>query len=264
MKKNIKILFVPDIHGRDFWRKSVLNTLEKSNAKIVFLGDYIDPYEDDFIEQMEADSKFDYRKYSIDVLNDIIDLKYKYPDRIILLQGNHDTGYSIGKDICESRRDYLNAATITEIFRENWDKFQLAYEETINGVHFVFSHAGISTDFMEKYYNVTEKDKMVDFLNNIWLTKEKLHFLGVYDNYRGYGGTEWASPIWADIRQMSKLTKENTVGDFQIVGHTQLINDGTPYISDYIGDFDCRECFYIDDKGNIRNYKTDGIIRKKD
>ena len=170
-----------------------------------------------------------------------------------------DASYCIGRDICESRRDWVNAGIFTEIFRENWDMFQLVYDEIINDIHFVFSHAGISTNFMNTYYGEElEKDKMIEYLNNIWSTKDwdKLYHLGVYDKFRGYLGAEWASPIWADIRQMHYLTKENTIGDYQIVGHTQLSTDGQPLIFDYIGDFDCRECFYIDDEGNIKNYNT--------
>lgn len=254
--KNIKVLIVGDVHGRSFWIEPVKKTLEETDAKIVFLGDYVDGYPEEW-DNKEED--FNLGEHTINVLNNIIDLKYKYPDRIILLIGNHDGGYCIGRDICESRRDWMNAGIFTEIFRENWDMFQLVYEETINDIHFVFSHAGISTDFMNTYYGEDlEKDKMIDYLNNIWLAKDwlNLYQLGIYDRFRGGFGAVWASPIWADIRQMSHLTKENTIGDYQIVGHTQLSADGQPFISSYIGDFDCRECFYIDDEGNIRNYNT--------
>lgn len=263
MKRNIHTLFVPDVHGREFWREPVTKTLEETNAKIVFLGDYVDPYP---YEWNKKDKKFNLSQHTIDGLYDIIELKHKYPDRIILLTGNHDNGYAIGPDICTARRDKKNAKAISEIFQNNWNDFQLAYEETVNDIHFVFSHAGISTNFMNDYYEITDKNEMVDFLNNIWLTKnsEELDKLGVYDLYRGLGGVTWASPIWADIRNMNKLTKENTVGDFQIVGHTQIIDDGKPIIFPYIGNFDCRECFYIDEQGNVRNYNNTFIAISAD
>ena len=263
MEKDIKILIVPDVHGRDFWREPVKKTLEETDAKIVFLGDYIDPYMEEFIKRMEDDTNFDCKIYTIEVLKDIIELKHKFSDRIILLQGNHDAGYSIGRDVCQARRDYTNANMISKIFEDNWSDFQLAYEETINKQKFVFSHAGISMHFMKFYYEINKKSKVVDYLNNIWLAKywRMLLYLGAYDSYRGYGGTTWASPIWADMRQMVHLDKKNTVGSFQIVGHTQLSADGEPLISKYIGDFDCRECFYINSKGKILNYKTDKIVR---
>lgn len=258
--KNIKVLIVSDVHGRSFWREPVKKTLEETDAKIVFLGDYVDGYPNEWYDKEEG---FNLGEHTINVLKDIIDLKHKFSDRIILLQGNHDAGYSIGRDVCQARRDYANANMISKIFEENWSDFQLAYEETINKQKFVFSHAGISMHFMKFYYEINKKSKVVDYLNNIWLGKDwrMLLYLGSYDSYRGYGGTTWASPIWADIRQMIHLDKKNTVGSFQIVGHTQLSTDGEPLISKYIGDFDCRECFYINSKGKILNYKTDKIVR---
>ena len=41
----------------------------------------------------------------------------------------------------------------------------------------------------------------------MWLIPEnytQLNTLGQYDNYRGYFGWEYGSPIWADIRAMMK------------------------------------------------------------
>ena len=35
-----RIIVVPDVHGRTFWREVLNNTKDK----IVFLGDYLDPY----------------------------------------------------------------------------------------------------------------------------------------------------------------------------------------------------------------------------
>lgn len=40
MKDNI--LIVPDVHGRTFWRKPTSNI--DRYGKVIFLGDYLDPY----------------------------------------------------------------------------------------------------------------------------------------------------------------------------------------------------------------------------
>ena len=37
-----KILIIPDVHGRSFWKKAVETG---DYEKVVFLGDYADPYE---------------------------------------------------------------------------------------------------------------------------------------------------------------------------------------------------------------------------
>ena len=40
-------IIIPDIHGRDFWRWVVAH--RKEEETVVFLGDYLDPYEDEWI-----------------------------------------------------------------------------------------------------------------------------------------------------------------------------------------------------------------------
>ena len=39
-----KILIIPDVHGRDFWKEPVKKVLEDTNAHIIFIGDYTDGY----------------------------------------------------------------------------------------------------------------------------------------------------------------------------------------------------------------------------
>ena len=39
-----RVLVVPDVHGRTFWKEEVSKWLEDVD-KVVFLGDYLDPYE---------------------------------------------------------------------------------------------------------------------------------------------------------------------------------------------------------------------------
>ena len=41
-----RILVVPDVHGRLFWREPVMQYLDVVD-RVVFLGDYLDPYEDE-------------------------------------------------------------------------------------------------------------------------------------------------------------------------------------------------------------------------
>lgn len=50
-----KILIIPDVHGRTFWKKA-LDTGEYE--KVIFLGDYVDPYEFDGITSEVALDNF--------------------------------------------------------------------------------------------------------------------------------------------------------------------------------------------------------------
>lgn len=74
----MKIIIVPDVHGRTFWRKTT--ELIDNVDKVIFLGDYLDPYPDiDGIFPHEALIEF----------KDILEFKKSYPDKVILLLGNH-------------------------------------------------------------------------------------------------------------------------------------------------------------------------------
>ena len=73
-----KVLVIPDIHCRNFWRTTISNNIGKVD-KVVFLGDYLDPYEyeiDRSPELMEC-KYFGDAQSNLLMLNDIISLKKK-------------------------------------------------------------------------------------------------------------------------------------------------------------------------------------------
>ena len=248
-----KILIIPDVHGRDFWKESVKKVLEDTNAHIIFLGDYTDCY------PTEWAPNFDCGQHTVDNFKEIIELKRQNPDRITLLLGNHDCGYAIGDTISSSRMDRSHRSELEELFKENRELFQIAEEHDIAGRHFVFSHAGILKGWVKSVWGDEADDtdfKVVDRLNNAWLGNDWniLDRLGDYDTYRGWGGYQYCSPVWSDIRSWVKVTPEETYG-FNIVGHTQL--DDGPVVLNQIADLDCRKAFYLDDQGVLRSYDTD-------
>lgn len=91
MDKDIKTLIVGDVHGREFWKEPVKTVLENSDAEIVFLGDYHDPYPHEFDAdwELDANANTEYLDTSISNFKKIIELKKQHPDRITLLLGNH-------------------------------------------------------------------------------------------------------------------------------------------------------------------------------
>ena len=248
-----RILIIPDVHGRDFWREPVKKVLEDTSAHIVYIGDYTDPY------SSEWEPNFDCLQHTVDNLKEIIELKKQDPDRITLLLGNHDCGYAIGDTICSSRMDRLHRSELEKLFKENRELFQIAEEHDIAGRHFVFSHAGILKGWVRSVWGDEAESpdfKVVDRLNTAWLVDDWsiLNYLGDYDTYRGWGGLQYGSPVWSDIRSWIGVTLEETYG-FNIVGHTQL--DDRQLVLDQIADLDCRKAFYIDDQGVLRSYDTD-------
>lgn len=255
MKPNIRYLILPDVHGRDFWVKPVEEALADPGVKIIFEGDFHDPY------PWEFENEPNYLQKSIDNFKEILNIKQQNPERVTLLIGNHDCGYAISEEICSSRMDYRHKDEIGELFTENWELFQLADECEIAGRHFIFSHAGIHKKWAERVFG-KDCDDVVNSLNEIWKSdnRELLYWLGDYDAYRGWGGCQYGSLVWSDIRSWAGVTPEESFG-FHIVGHTQLESD-SPVILDTIADLDCRKAFYLDSSGDIRDWDTDKVCKK--
>ena len=114
-----KVLIIPDVHGRPFWRKAK----EKINSvdKVVFLGDYLDPYGYEGIT----------RENAIEEFKEIIQFKVDNPDKVILLLGNHDCAYCYDFGSA-SRYDYSNESIIKKLFGENFDYFRLFAKRSSN------------------------------------------------------------------------------------------------------------------------------------
>ena len=75
------ILVIPDIHGRTFWLDKTNNISDYD--KVIFLGDYLDPYPDENITVKNAIENF----------KEIIQFKKNNMDKVVLLLGNHDLPY---------------------------------------------------------------------------------------------------------------------------------------------------------------------------
>lgn len=259
-----EIIIIPDIHGRIFWENAVKDNEDK---KIIFLGDYLDPY---FAENISS-------KKTINNFLNILSFKKKHFDNVILLLGNHDCEYLFSKYVCNTRCDNHNYDRIQRTFRRHVSSFQLAYDCYINNKHFVFSHAGIEKEWVKNYVDLSNNDindisKVVLYLNEKYkssftqnkiakLTKEGDSFekdLTVIDKYRqGWG--EYASIIWADARDsLIKLPYDKDKPEYQIFGHTQLALQ--PAITEYAACLDVREGFYLDEQGNIHSIKNDEIL----
>ena len=126
-----KILILPDVHGRQFWKDACLNHKDEFE-KIVFLGDYVAPYRYEGIGNEQA----------ISVFKEVLDFKKDNADKVVLLFGNHDGSY-LKDDICMSRTDQKNWDLLNGIYMDNLDLFDLAWETEIDGKRYFFSHAGV-------------------------------------------------------------------------------------------------------------------------
>ena len=161
----MKVGLIGDIHGRNFWRLSVHKMLLEGVDKIIFLGDYLDPYQKEIEENsklMECNS-FDDADNLLKMLEDIISLKKNEPDKYILLTGNHTDSYIWSKFHAATRTDYKNWELYHKFFSQNLEYFNLVWIE--NDV--IFSHAGISEGWANEFlYHYMKYDEGAELEKN--------------------------------------------------------------------------------------------------
>jgi len=258
----MKVLIVSDIHCRKFWRETLSNNVDNVD-KVIFLGDYLDPYPEEIImspELMECNDFYD-SENNLKMLEDIVSLKKNEPNKYILLTGNHTDSYIWSKFHAASRTDYKNYKKYHNFFLENLEYFNLVWIE--NDV--IFSHAGISKgwaeDFLYHYmkYNEgakLEKDSLVFETARVLKDTQLKDFNNYYINslscisaYR-WGDAPYGSCEWADLKEhininnsIKEIIPEGENGIFQVFGHTQVKQ---PIITDKWACLDCRKGFIID------------------
>lgn len=231
------MIVLPDIHGRTFWKKAVK---DRENEEIVFLGDFMDSYEEEFISDEEALENF----------KEIIEFKKQHQNNVVLLVGNHCLHYFYPAFEKGSRYCRYLSRDIEKLFIENMELFQLAYEKEIAGKRFVFSHSYIHKLWLDDLYGKGRwrKKSIIKRLNKDF--RRTLYGLGCALNsvscYRG-GWESYGSMVWADIREIALFQNPN-IGDYNIFGHTQLIR---PIVTEFKACLDCRRGFLINEEGKI-------------
>lgn len=248
-----RIIVVPDIHGRIFWKEPVMHYLNDVD-RVVFLGDYLDPYRN---ESGMADIFAN--------LMEIISLKQNNMEKVILLKGNHDQHYS-SKIFYElaggSRLDKLHWHKYHDTFNEFKGLFKLAHVEEVNGIIYLFSHAGLTPYWLNKVNTrlwkladgeVSVADPaIIDRINQLddeSVGQEMLSVVGRERSY--YMGEETGSVLWADVNEHPMPDVIPVYGldkVFQVFGHTRL--DGTMddmFGFDHFAMIDSQKCFLIDE-----------------
>lgn len=244
--ENIKLIIVPDIHGRTFWED-----VFKFDTEIVFLGDYLDPYPYEEIYPWDA----------LDNFTHILTFAQKNP-KVHLLLGNHDLAYAIGPHICRNRMDNVNYEVLRKMFLDHTDLFSMAYGCHINGKNFFISHAGITPGWYEqhlKIFNGSFSDTLnADYINQLYRDGLLNGTLGEISANRG-GWARCGSIVWADIHEHMDNQWSHKTDIIQIVGHTQRAVAPLRIKQDYlVYDVDIRQCVYLDTQGNLCSLKTGG------
>jgi 3',5'-cyclic AMP phosphodiesterase CpdA len=197
----MKHVIIGDLHGKDVWRQVEIAKYDK----VVFLGDYVDDF---LFPDLVIDRN----------LQDIITLKKKYPEKVILLLGNHDVQYMFYPHFrCSGFRDSMKRP-LGALFNLNYDLFQVAYQCG----NCLFTHAGLSNAWYLEFIRLPRwkikdrQESLADILNytNGTSHRDLLHCAGYARGGVGYGGITWADK--------SETETDCLIGYHQIVGHTPV------------------------------------------
>ena len=233
-KDLLNIIAIGDIHGSTDWKEIVK---AQPNSIYIFLGDYLDPY-----REISEDAL-------IDNLKEIVALKKENPENVVLLLGNHDVHYFSAIDRGE-RYNMFIANEVRKIFREKPALFQNAFQIK----NLLFTHAGVSQLWFDKYFKGNINENIADQLNNPTLEQEAaLEQCG-----RGRGGNLPCGGIfWAYYLEL-----EEPLRDFiQIVGHTSMDKitevkekNGTIWLCDALA-----EKQYLKISGDLQNFEIEHV-----
>jgi len=236
------MIIIPDIHGRDFWKESVLG---HEDEDIVFLGDYVDPYTT--IEDVETSD-------GLRSLTEVIAFKLQHPANVTLLLGNHDLSY-LSRYISRCRHDYAHHREIRRLLLDNLSSFQIAAERNVDNRRFLFTHAGVLPDWVEYneiVFGELERGYDADVLNALFHSNQLYQALADVSGYRG-GRQDAGSCVWADLYEhLDYCFRRASRGPdvYQIFGHT-LQPDNQPVITDRFACLDCRHAFLLDENGQL-------------
>ena len=203
MNKTVKeetekpIVVFGDIHGSNFWKKAVD---ENPACRYIFLGDYLDPYEDIPSWLLIAN------------LKRIISFKEERGDDVILLLGNHDMHYFCSDMEPCSRFDFSIAERASELFRENIHLFMYAFQVD----NCIFTHAGISEKWFLEDFKGDAGKNIAEQLNSP--LPGQVAALCRSGEARGGEHDTFGGIFWADISELHKPLPGYT----QVVGHNRV------------------------------------------
>jgi predicted MPP superfamily phosphohydrolase len=200
----MKTIVIGDIHGLSYWK---LIIKQENPDRIIFIGDYFDSFDISGLDQ-------------INNFNEIINYKKDNPQvEVIMLIGNHDHHYfpEVGPSGTSGfQRDLY--FSISEVINFNREHLQIAYQ--IDKI--IFSHAGISSEWMDKMFDVWEPKTIVEQVNDLFKYKPRkvgFHLEGIDP----YGQDTYQSPLWIRPNSLMKANKKTLRKKIiQVVGHTKM------------------------------------------
>lgn len=231
-----RILIIPDIHGRPFWKQAVEHT--EDFDLIIFLGDYHDPYPHEHIAPRMSFANF----------REVLSFARENREKVVMLYGNHDLTYVDDIAITTNRVDYKNFDEVSEMMESAKDMIKMAYATTCGNRSLLFTHAGVHPIWKEAHYGMVENTAtaIAEALNTNY-TKESLEWVSELRR----GDNPVGSCVWNDLDDLCKIKDQDYPFPFyQIFGHTQryiIANGGyqidKPLITDRFACLDVHQAF---------------------
>ncbi len=197
----MKLIALGDTHGRDIWKRIIFK--EQDFDKIIFIGDYFDTKEDISGNQQ------------IENFKNILDTKIKYPDKFVLLIGNHDFHYL--KTTEESYSGFQNdySKSISRLLHRAIEKnlLQMCF---VSG-DYLFVHAGVTKTWCQ--INKIDENNLENAINKLFIDNPNAFAFTEGKKGSLTGDEICQTPIWVRPRSLAEDKIDNF---FQIVGHTQV------------------------------------------
>ena len=160
----------------------------------------------------------------------------------------------------ESRCDTTNWSIYNAVFVRNQELFKLVHLEEINGIPYLFSHAGLTLNWINKVnssiwkladnkISVADPD-IIERINELDDNDEGQELLSIIGRYRNVIGPRSGSILWADIEEHAIPDAPKAYGlnkVFQVVGHSRLNDEYDKVEFDNLVLIDSQQCFMIDE-----------------
>jgi hypothetical protein len=199
----MRIVALGDTHGRVIWKDIVDKEIIAAD-KIIFIGDYFDTHGGGVSGNKQIVN-----------FKELLQLKREYPDKIVLLFGNHDFHYirGIGETYSGYQAGYAVdiGAAIGDAITEGL--VQMCYKHD----KFVFTHAGVTMTWcVDNEIDMTDLETSI---NDMFKYKPAAFKFTMGGNFSNTGDDVTQPPIW--VRPLSLL--HDMVGGITcVVGHTTV------------------------------------------
>ena len=217
----MKTIIIGDVHGRDQWKQIVAQ--EKDADTVIFLGDYFDSFDISAVEQMHNFKEIvEFKETSFTNAG----TEDQHKTRVIMLIGNHDYHYFPEiNDSSTSGYQTRMAMVIKQLIAEKREHLQVAHRIG----EFVFSHAGISSEWLDDTVTDWTEENMVDKINELFkytplsldYRSFKMFSATEWSGASGYGNETYQGPMWIRPKALMSANKDTLRKKIiQVVGHT--------------------------------------------